>query len=222
MPTHKEDPCPNWNDKSMDAVARGLDSRDADKQIRAEYWKQYAFVAKRIGNPEDRDDVFNQATAQAYQSYNPSLGPFSPYWRKRLADRIKNYYRDTARAKKNVSLDSLLEAGLDFYSDYSPLDSELTGLVAYALNTLATPKYASALKLHYIQGLSLEEILAVIPDVNLPGLKMRLLRARKLFAKQHEEEFIAAGYISSKKHPKKRSPKVLSTKTQKQKKKKDH
>lgn len=195
MPKHTQKSELNWSDPIYSAVINATDCDDARRVFEREWTRKLRFARSRIERKEDLEDVFAQALAEAFDKFAPGSAPFSHFWFVRLRSRIQNFWRDNKR-RPTVSLDALLDEGIDLPSMETFVDADLAALVTKAFADLPFPSDALLLKLHHMDGLRLSEILCLMPGKTLSWLKMRLSRGREAFKQLIIKSLETEGYIA--------------------------
>ena len=172
----------------MDALTfAGLIQRSGDKA--------YNFAYRLAGNEPDARDLLQEAFAKAFEhgdSYDPAR-PFDS-WLLRI---LHNVFLDSMRRhshSRTVSLDAPAPVEDAGWADLLPEDSPLPGddlvkresldILQRALERLP-PVYKASVALRDIEGLSYEEIAAVM-EIPVGTVRSRIHQGRLLLRKEYE------------------------------------
>ena len=188
-------------DELVRAAAGG--DEDAFAQLVALHEKKvYNLALRMCGNPEDAWDAAQEAFLSAWRglpSFRGEAG-FSTWLYRLTSNAAIDLLRRTRRQRGEASLDDE-NLGIDAV-DRTPSAqeqaeaSELRGAVTAGLSRL-TDSHRQALVLREVQGLSYEEIAAVL-EVDMGTVKSRISRARGALRKILQENGNLSGYLPSK------------------------
>ncbi len=138
----------------------------------------YAHALRMAGNPDAASDLVQRALVKGYQKLSSCRDPDRVgAWLFRI---LANQCRDHVRSprQRDVSLQALPDLPSPAADPSEELArSELRGRLRSALERL-TPEQREAFLLKHVQGLSYEEIAAVM-STSVAALKMRVHRARE-------------------------------------------
>ena len=139
-----------------------------------------------VGSPDSAADLVQRALVKGYRKLDTCRDPerVGAWLFRILANQCRDYVRSPRR--RDVSIDVLPDLRA---TGGTPVDdvaeSELRGRVHEALEHL-TPEQREAFVLKHLQGLSYEEIAAIM-STSVAALKMRVHRAREALRDQLEE-----------------------------------
>lgn len=188
-------------DELVRAAAGG--DEDAFAQLVALHEKKvYNLALRMCGDPEDAWDAAQEAFLSAWRglpSFRGEAG-FSTWLYRLTSNAAIDLLRRTKRQRGEASLDDE-NLGIDAVDRTpSPQEqaeaSELRGAVTAGLSRL-TDSHRQALVLREVQGLSYEEIAAVL-EVDMGTVKSRISRARGALRKILQENGNLSGYLPSK------------------------
>ena len=183
------------------AAAKGR-TEAFEELVRLHEKKVYALTLRMCGNPEDARDAAQEAFLSAWRglpSFRGEAG-FSTWLYRLTSNAAIDLLRRTKRQRGEASLDDE-NLGIDAVDRTpSPQEqaeaSELRGAVTAGLSRL-TDSHRQALVLREVQGLSYEEIAAVL-EVDMGTVKSRISRARGALRKILQESGNLSGYLPSK------------------------
>lgn len=150
------------------------------EDVVAQHSTQVFRLAYRLtGNPHDAEDLTHEVFIRVFKSLHRFQPGTFEGWLHRITT---NLFLDTARRKKRIRFDGLIDNQADriVSRDPSPdqvlADADLDHDVAAALADLA-PEFRAAVVLCDIEGLSYEEVANVL-DVKLGTVRSRIHRGR--------------------------------------------
>jgi RNA polymerase sigma factor (sigma-70 family) len=139
----------------------------------------YRLAYRLTGNPHDAEDLTQDVFIRVFRSLHRFQPGTFEGWLHRITT---NLFLDSARRKQKIRFDGLAEGSADRLPSHAPTPSEQladAGLdhdVAAALASLP-PEFRAAVVLCDIEGLSYEEIAAVL-DVKIGTIRSRIHRGR--------------------------------------------
>ena len=158
-------------------------NRDAFSKLVCRYQDSvYGLAVGMTRNHEDAADMAQAAFIRAYaklEQYNPDYS-FKSWILRICANQTKNLFRKRMRRRRaeegHLKEEAVAQSVID--PDYEELESALAQL---------PPKLCAPLRLKHMEGMSYDEISAVL-GVGVSAAKMRVLRARRLLAEilQHD------------------------------------
>ena len=161
---------------------------DAFEQLVNRYeHKIYRLGLNITGNPEDAEDVLQEAFLKAFENL-PRFREDSRFytWLVRIAVNQALMKLRKRRSDKLVSLDDPIEEDGEFiprdFADWKPSPEQLLGrtetreVLEKAIQDLP-PSFRTVFTLRDVEGLSTEETADAL-DLSIPAVKSRLLRAR--------------------------------------------
>jgi RNA polymerase sigma-70 factor (ECF subfamily) len=157
-------------------LVQGILSGDlqmADRFVTVHYPRIYQFLLHLTGRAEDAEDLAQQTFLQAWRAMSAFRGDSSlETWLHRIAYHEYTHWLRSRRVHESLERADELPAS-------SPQDCGMIEgiLVRQALAELA-PEYRETILLHYLQGLSVKEIAAVM-DAPAGTVKYRLFVGRQ-------------------------------------------
>ena len=139
----------------------------------------YRLAYRLTGNPHDAEDLTQDVFVRVFRSLHRFQPGTFEGWLHRITT---NLFLDSARRKQKIRFDGLAESSYDRWPSGTPTPSEQladAGLdhdVAAALASLP-PEFRAAVVLCDIEGLSYEEIAAVL-EVKIGTIRSRIHRGR--------------------------------------------
>ncbi|WP_392508275.1 RNA polymerase sigma factor SigE [Naumannella halotolerans] len=150
-----------------------------DEMVREHSQRVYRLAYRLTGNPHDAEDLTQETFIRVFKSLHKfQPGTFNG-WLHRITT---NLFLDQARRKQRIRFDGLSETASERIVGGEPApetrrdDADLTHDVEAALADLA-PDFRAAVVLCDIEGLSYEEVAAVL-DVKLGTVRSRIHRGR--------------------------------------------
>jgi RNA polymerase sigma factor (sigma-70 family) len=150
-----------------------------EQLVRDHSVRVYRLAYRLTGNPHDAEDLTQDVFVRVFRSLHRFQPGTFEGWLHRITT---NLFLDTARRKQKIRFDGLAEGSAERLPSPLPSPSEHldnTGLdhdVAAALASLP-PEFRAAVVLCDIEGLSYEEIAAVL-DVKIGTIRSRIHRGR--------------------------------------------
>ncbi len=166
-PSAWQPPAEEWTPPSWEDVVRDHSAR------------VYRLAYRLTGNPHDAEDLTQDVFVRVFRSLHRFRPGTFEGWLHRITT---NLFLDTARRKQKIRFDGLGEGSDDRLPSSWPTPSEeladagLDHDVSAALAAL-TPEFRAAVVLCDIEGLSYEEIAAVL-DVKIGTVRSRIHRGR--------------------------------------------
>ena len=141
----------------------------------------YRKACSLIGNPEDAEDVLQEALITAYQALNKFRGDSGIYtWLYRITI---NKCRDHLRNRRTKKEDTIEQYTPVLFDERISIEKnfELSDDAAYLISKIneLDKKYRQISILRYYDNLSYQEIAEII-NVNIGTVKSRLFKAREL------------------------------------------
>lgn len=141
---------------SIDKAANG-DTEAYGEVVRREQGRLRAFVAARLGNPDDAEDICQEAFVVAYRR----LGSFDrgqDFW-PWLAGIARNLILNERRKMKReqARLDILKQSLTEYVEDHPVSGTPFLGELSECMQKI-TDKMNNFLQLRYFKGLSLKEV----------------------------------------------------------------
>lgn len=147
----------------------------------------YRVALRMLGNPEDAEDVQQEAFVRAYRSMHSFRGDSSfVTWMYSITARLclTHRKRNAARKSQEISDEFLTFADPDGDPEKCLQAAEHARQVQSVLSKL-NPSDRLLIVLKYVEGLTHEEI-APILRCSVVSSRSRLLRAKRLFREQYE------------------------------------
>lgn len=157
---------------------------DFEREVERHKDAVYRQMLRVCGNAEDAEDVLVEAMVKAYQASN-TLGDPAAFraWLTKIGKRVCIRLKQRKRAAQALSLDALIESGVQFpggsgeLTAEDELDLEQTQhCLQHAFEGLPD-HYRAVYKMREIEGRSAEEV-AKLLGISVPNVKARLHRAR--------------------------------------------
>ncbi len=193
MPTHLA------NETELVEAARGGDAEAFTTLVNQYDRNIYRLALNITGNPEDAEDVLQEAFLKAYANLGKFQGGSRFYtWLVRIAVNEALMKLRKRKSDRTVSLDEPVETGDDEYMPREVVDwgenpeqryarQELNDILSTALNELE-PSFRIVVYLRDVENLSTEETAEML-DLSVPAVKSRLLRGRLKLRERLNQHF---------------------------------
>lgn len=179
LPVTMSEPALAWDAGERDLIDRARRDREAFALI---YRRHYAMIAgylyRRTGDPHVTEDLAADVflTALRYLPRYRHRGVPLKAWLYRIATTTVNRWARRQRLRRMKPL-GLIDGANEPTAAAGPTDRALETEIARRAMLAISPKHQAVLSLHYLEGLSLEDIAAIL-GCRVGTVKSRLSRGR--------------------------------------------